>query len=303
MKVSRALAGFALFTFCFFHVDVVANVVNCVYRFTQGWSCSRHSDLLLSPFQAFGVSAIVSEGEKLSVGDIVLVRGTPVKQADAREDIWSPPTRILRVLAVEGDSVLYNGCEIVIRKDHVWVESDFKFPRTVSEGTFHISRLWDNAMIAYKRNRYISAEYYNRHMRSSRDFGQMHVDLCKKVNNFYKTMPDFNESEGYMSYEEVMRQLGYQHEVEKWRDISTQANIQNEDNSEKNRGNLEEKERRAKVIIDNRVPFRERALPEEHHVDVATDMGGTLPDTDEEDFKNSILGLEMKPVSYRKSKL
>ena len=122
-KVIRLLACFALCAWTFFNVDVLQNCVNCVYRFSQGWSCSRYSDLLLSPFQAFGVNVIVSEGKKLSVGDIVLVRGTPAKEILYREDILSPANRILRVAAVEGDSILYNGCEIVIRKDHVWVRA------------------------------------------------------------------------------------------------------------------------------------------------------------------------------------
>ena len=90
-----------------------------------------------------------------------------------------------------------------------------------------------------------------------------------------------------MSYEEVLLQLGYIQENENW--ILTQ--------------NKNTQFPHAKVIIDTRVPFRERALPSEQEVHLEKDMGKTLPGTDEEEFKKSILDIEMKPVSFRRKEL
>ena len=87
---------------------------------------TEYADLFISPADKYGVTAMVTD-TPVKTNDIVLSIGVPdwcTNFSGGQKRFiktFRVPHRILRVIATEGDIVKYNGIDIKIRKDHVWV--------------------------------------------------------------------------------------------------------------------------------------------------------------------------------------
>jgi len=110
-------------------------------------------------------------------------------------------------------------------------------------------------------------------MRTSRDFGQIHQNLLKKVVGLYKTNTANTTNPAVISYDELIHDFG----------LTIEAN----------RFNFE---------IDTRYKFKCRAVPEKLEYNIEDTLGTDLIDTDEASFKDSILKETMQPTKYKVSK-
>ena len=88
---------------------------------------NEYSDILITPSDRYGVTAIVSN-DPISPHDIVLTIGIPDHPnhdlsygENNISKVFQKQHRILRVVATEGDTVLYNTIPIDIKKDYCWV--------------------------------------------------------------------------------------------------------------------------------------------------------------------------------------
>lgn len=245
----------------------------------------EYADLFISPRDRYGVTAIVVENPVKS-NDIVLSIGVPDMSEDLSQggrifrNQFRAPHRILRVIATEGDVVKYNGLEIKIRKDHCWLESDFDFVRFSTNQRFgagyFLERMSDNHRATYHG---YDDYNFNRRMRTSRDFGQIHQNLLKKVIGFYKTNTELVSNPTVISYEELISEFGLTIDNNRWQGNSSH-----------------------KFEIDTRYKFKCRCVPEKLEYNIEDTLGTDLKGTDELSFKDSILKVTMQPTNYTVSK-
>ena len=96
------------------------------------------------------------------------------------------------------------------------MESDFDFDRYSTSERFgagyFAERLMDNHRAAYNNDTYD----FNRRMRTSRDFGQVHQKLVKKVHGFYKTNTELLADLIVMDYDELINDFGLTLNEARW---------------------------------------------------------------------------------------
>ena len=129
----------------------------------------------------------------------------------------------------------------------------------------------DNHRAAYNNDTYD----FNRRMRTSRDFGQVHQKLVKKVHGFYKTNTELLADLIVMDYDELINDFGLTLNEARW---ETNSNH--------------------KFEIDTRYKFKCRPIPQKVEFDLETTLGTDLEGTDEVSFKDEILKVTMQPHKH-----